>query len=666
MAFIGRIVWCDPNIHNRENQKYLKALQVSFTVEPFSERNKALQFLQDTKQRFVVMTNGVDGEAFVKQIHNLKSVSAIVVFCMPRYVPLHKQWASPAQYPKVSDVVGVFSAVENTTHQLFRKLQASSLASVVGINAGQELIVNIADIETPRACADQRVQYNSKCASLASGFKLVLARLLTMKLDEARILAEMTKLCRGSEANAKKMISAWKSWGNKPLSQKVVKMYTENYIYRGFNEACAKSDFMSVINTLAGLYVAANQSSLSTSVSVLYRGIRSTGKCDFKVGESFWLPAATSTSKSISVAKSAFGDDVIYEIHLLADKTKRHPNIDLSENPDWGTRGGEMEVLLLPFSHFLVKRVEQQGKSKYVTLEELPSVYRQPPSKSEIRTEIDKLTSDIIEKAKRNIKTIQSRMDELLDLRSYFLGLLPGDRMPVERTLSKWSEFDVAYDTKPNAIFEDLVPLVGQVMVKTDNILQNRLDFGSGMRKFAELLQSECKEELPIQISKRMKGCLQIAADEFVSSFVAMIECDKGLSSFVPQMNLDIVFSQLLKGLLMEKVVESYDPSKVRGVMERFGIFGLLVYLLMGGPAIQRASEALSSVWYDEQTKTKMVSKKTFQSVYDGCLRTECQEMFTKFNEENRKETSRLLNAMLDSCVVAFRSQLSATYDVSL
>ncbi len=94
------VVWHDPNVNSPENQKHITQLKQFCDVLTFTDYEKALAFIQESKAACHVITSGTNGEVLTEAIYESSNVARIYVFCMNK--EYHSTWAK--KYQKVSCV----------------------------------------------------------------------------------------------------------------------------------------------------------------------------------------------------------------------------------------------------------------------------------------------------------------------------------------------------------------------------------------------------------------------------------------------------------------------------------------------------------------------------------------------------------------------------------
>ncbi len=115
-----KIIWVDENIGNFENQGYARVLKEKFNgltdVDTVRNYNEAIQLIWNTVYAIIIVS-GALGQSLVPQVHNLKTVRKIGVFCMNK--EKHKKWA--AKFRKVKFVSTNFDEVLRKTHELYEQ-----------------------------------------------------------------------------------------------------------------------------------------------------------------------------------------------------------------------------------------------------------------------------------------------------------------------------------------------------------------------------------------------------------------------------------------------------------------------------------------------------------------------------------------------------------------
>ena len=110
------IVWHDPNVNTQENQQYIANLTKFCEVFPFTEWEKAKDYIQATQAVCHVITSGTNGELLVKEIFERENVCNIYIFCGNK--EHHSSWAQ--NYPKIS-------CIETNIKNLINQIQQNLL-----------------------------------------------------------------------------------------------------------------------------------------------------------------------------------------------------------------------------------------------------------------------------------------------------------------------------------------------------------------------------------------------------------------------------------------------------------------------------------------------------------------------------------------------------------
>jgi len=119
------VVWHDPNLNSQENEQYMAQLKKFCPIQCFTEWEKALIYLRETKKLCHVITSGTNGELLTKEIDSKENVSNIYVFC--RNKDYHVIWSK--NYQKIACVE---TEIQDILNQIQQKLlefykQSSSL-----------------------------------------------------------------------------------------------------------------------------------------------------------------------------------------------------------------------------------------------------------------------------------------------------------------------------------------------------------------------------------------------------------------------------------------------------------------------------------------------------------------------------------------------------------
>lgn len=100
------LVWLDASVHTSpENLAYQEKLRASINqLDPFDNKEECLKYIQSLSpdNRIIFICSGKFGHIVVPQIHRLRQVSSIYVFC--RNKRLNEQWAQ--NYDKASYIDG--------------------------------------------------------------------------------------------------------------------------------------------------------------------------------------------------------------------------------------------------------------------------------------------------------------------------------------------------------------------------------------------------------------------------------------------------------------------------------------------------------------------------------------------------------------------------------
>lgn len=110
-----QLVWVDPIIDSADPdaQHTLQQLRnVVNEVNIFSRPHQCRDFLEEVnKEKVLVVTSGSVGRELVPQIHAMRQVDEIYIFC--RHKSRHKEWAR--DYPKIK---GVHTRIESICKDL--------------------------------------------------------------------------------------------------------------------------------------------------------------------------------------------------------------------------------------------------------------------------------------------------------------------------------------------------------------------------------------------------------------------------------------------------------------------------------------------------------------------------------------------------------------------
>jgi len=116
------VVWHDPNVNLQVNQRYLAQLQRFTEVKTFTEWEKAVTVIQESKTLCHVITSETNGELIVKEINSCQNVSKIYIFCKDQNY--HSTWAK--KYKKISCIKTQMNEIMDQIQQNLLKWQASS------------------------------------------------------------------------------------------------------------------------------------------------------------------------------------------------------------------------------------------------------------------------------------------------------------------------------------------------------------------------------------------------------------------------------------------------------------------------------------------------------------------------------------------------------------
>jgi len=118
-----RICWHDPHVFNSENTAYIQKDMKTLTVNRYSEKEAATEFLKTSQSQWIVITSGSNGDQFLSGIHNLPAVGPVIVFCEhPEY---HATWVD--KYSKIK-------AITTSITEVLNNIASSSLLDSVGTN----------------------------------------------------------------------------------------------------------------------------------------------------------------------------------------------------------------------------------------------------------------------------------------------------------------------------------------------------------------------------------------------------------------------------------------------------------------------------------------------------------------------------------------------------
>lgn len=85
-----QIIWFDQNVTSNENQKALKEYFPEMKIIQYTDYLSASEFIKGSREPFIVITSGKDGQKFIELIHDCDNVLCITVYCYS--VEEHQQW----------------------------------------------------------------------------------------------------------------------------------------------------------------------------------------------------------------------------------------------------------------------------------------------------------------------------------------------------------------------------------------------------------------------------------------------------------------------------------------------------------------------------------------------------------------------------------------------
>lgn len=215
------LVWLDANIDEKksDSQKTLKQLRAIVNdVILFKEVDPCVQFLNGVlKEKALVITSGSLGQELVQQIHSMKQVDAIFVFCGNK--ARHESWA--AEWSKIRGVYeritpickGLEEAVRQSNHDL-------TPMSIVDKTESQGSNTNVNEL-------DPSFMYTQL-------FKRIL---LQMKHDENDRRALM-KRCRTNYGDNQDYLKVIDEFSEKYEAEDAITWYTRDcFLYKMLNRA---------------------------------------------------------------------------------------------------------------------------------------------------------------------------------------------------------------------------------------------------------------------------------------------------------------------------------------------------------------------------------------------------------------------------------------------
>eukprot|EP00931_Biecheleriopsis_adriatica_P041335 TRINITY_DN23639_c0_g2_i3.p1 TRINITY_DN23639_c0_g2~~TRINITY_DN23639_c0_g2_i3.p1 ORF type:complete len:582 (+),score=139.86 TRINITY_DN23639_c0_g2_i3:50-1795(+) len=366
-------LWHDPDVDNTENSGYQKQFQdEGFDVKTFKEYDAAADWLlnhaAESLEKWVVVTSGRRGDKFVPKIHDLDHVGSIIVFAGNRNY--HEAWTQ--KYSKVLLLTKSSSQFASALKSACVMMSISSLLSYaknheLQARAGHLLEDFIRDLDVSStspsgSAATHLEEWVHADRELGDVFILMMFSVLDKKRGSPTDQDVQDEL-KSISSSPDSFDNAWNNdWHAFPRAQKFTLGYTSNYFYRPLNVKLANKRLFDVKNYLSAFYHESEVSNEFKAVQWhgeqdLYRGFRESKVKleDYEVGQTFYWPCFSSTSKSVNVALGFGGQEVLFVIKdCNVDKTG-HPMIDVHSNPTWGYFGaGEFEVLLLPYACFEV------------------------------------------------------------------------------------------------------------------------------------------------------------------------------------------------------------------------------------------------------------------------------------------------------------------------
>ncbi|CAG9313936.1 unnamed protein product [Blepharisma stoltei] len=420
-----KIVWHDPSIFNIENSCYIKDHLSQLEYQAFATVSETAQFLSTTKDKWILVTSGTNGQELVVQIHDLPAVIGIIIFC--GNYEYNKQWSSA--FKKVKRVeTQSFKRVVEQARKIWDQLVAYNVLFMTqkGTKEYDQIIEALEIDSCGSPTAPLRLEKIRKKAYYHMEKELEMSFLQICKLalkneaiPRAAVLSELRSF--GIADEDKEEIEGKFGLYPNDLLRSFVYTYTSDVVYKRLNECYAKNVYGRVMNiTAACLLELKNRPELMLhNPTVLWRGVEIPENILKKltVGEKGFWPAFTSTAMRKEVALSPpFKGNVLFEIHL--QENEAHPHIIAGA---WSEYEDEQEVLFLPYFPLVITNIRKIGKMTHIIIEQdqtHPSLainsqtlinYWRARLEAEVITPIDKICD-----------TIRNKVTNSIDLVAYF------------------------------------------------------------------------------------------------------------------------------------------------------------------------------------------------------------------------------------------------------
>ena len=362
----SKIVWHDPNVNNKENRGYIKAIaNLGCSLETIASPRDVARFISaNTQRKYIIITAGSTGLELLRLVNSFENLIGVIVFCANK--PKHLQWSK--NYNKVTKVCTSIKEVIEEIKQLSSKyllLGALELAQ----EANYEVAMNYLS-EPNNKSNSEIVEYYHFQPEKVMDFKLT-SLLAKGVSDAGQVLAELIifKTDLDSENKIRKIFNYLdKSSFN--ILKAFCYLYSTDLIYSEFNKACASKSYTRIIKTIYTILeeLKMQKARVFSKNIPLYRGVKRSlvNTDDYKGRCGFW-PSFTSTSQDESVAKHFAGQNgVIFVIKLNSDDV--HPNVIIDK--DWSAFPREKEVLLLPYFALTTTSIVDQDGFTYIYVEQ--------------------------------------------------------------------------------------------------------------------------------------------------------------------------------------------------------------------------------------------------------------------------------------------------------
>ncbi|CAF1159287.1 unnamed protein product [Adineta steineri] len=260
------LFWLDTEVntadHNQKTQTLLRGMVNNLqTFDNLSECQKNIQSF-DEKERLILIVSGKLGREIVPQVHNLRKVSSIYVYCMNK--ESNREWSQ--DFSKVKDVI-VEQKMLLTRIKLDKKKRVEKKESI------SYNIYSITDRTDPSTIGLQNQFIHS----------LVITNMLLQLSPIPNEKQKLVAICKKDYTGDTNQLQAIREFNDEyTTSDQVLSWYTrDSFLYRMLNKALCQQDLNQLIlfrMIISDMHYQLKQNTCELSVPVYYGQVMNSGE----------------------------------------------------------------------------------------------------------------------------------------------------------------------------------------------------------------------------------------------------------------------------------------------------------------------------------------------------------------------------------------------------